>query len=995
MTVTLPPLQFVLLLLHLGVPVDGYPSQIPIESFTNSDDHAAIATLNFTIDRLNSASPGTFLLEHRHKSLRISRENSWDLMSKICGELRSGFMLMMAGVSHQRPYEAYMAVLNGLEVPMINWDLSPRAFYRPNNTNNFEVSIRPPTAPLLADLVLMKGWKQVVYWHDAENADKAAQNLRLVYLHLQRKNESIRSEMLQLPDEVNDFGKFLQTFNLQRFDSNSSVSIITDTANSFRQQRLLQAIRSAQFIQQKYHYVVANFDLQPYDVQMFQQGNINITGFQLIDRESREYALLSRMVELKMKELGESAGLDLETRLAYVHDAVVVAKAALESTLKKNDSLFQRNFRRRGFYNRNFSGIYCHPSTDRENPNRPSGTFEHGKAITAAFSTLSLAGSVDGTLTGRIEFDRDGMRKNFLVSVLDLTSDTKSAFNKKELLFWKHSVGFLKDRTEAQHVRTGQLDSGLKKVLRVVTVRSDPFVMLKRECDPKRGGSENASECEGNSKFEGYCIDLLKLLAEREDFRDINYDIFISQKNQYGAKQQDGSWDGIIGHLLRAEADLSVASLTINQDRERVVDFSKPFLTTGISIMIKKPDKQEFSVFSFMAPLSSEIWMYIIFAYVGVSVVIFLVSRFSPYEWRVEEMASGAFTISNDFSVYNCLWFTLAAFMQQGTDILPRSISGRIASSAWWFFTMIIESVDDLAKQTKIKYGIQAGGSTAQFFEFSSVQMYQRMWRFMESQVPTVLVSSYDEGIERVRAHKGRYAFMLEATANEYANNRKPCDTMKVGANLNTVGYGIATPFGSEWKDVVNLAVLALQERGELKKLENKWWYHRGQCDKGISDGSSESLNLSKVAGIFYILIGGMIASMLAAFGEFLYRSRIEARKGQISSMKKFRESLGDQLKLSVQGSAIVKEGTVHEMMQKHKADSLLPANYAEPSAFCGGTAASPQKRDGSKQIPPPPSYCANDNNASGAAFRKSAKKRGSSAGGQSHGKRHPYNTAV
>lgn len=36
-----------------------------------------------------------------------------------------------------------------------------------------------------------------------------------------------------------------------------------------------------------------------------------------------------------------------------------------------------------------------------------------------------------------------------------------------------------------------------------------------------------------------------------------------------------------------------------------------------------------------------QIWMYIIFAYVGVSVVIFLVSRFSPYEWRVEEMASG------------------------------------------------------------------------------------------------------------------------------------------------------------------------------------------------------------------------------------------------------------------------------------------------------------------------------------------------------------------
>lgn len=111
-----------------------------------------------------------------------------------------------------------------------------------------------------------------------------------------------------------------------------------------------------------------------------------------------------------------------------------------------------------------------------------------------------------------------------------------------------------------------------------------------------------------------------------------------------------------------------------------------------------------------------------------------------------------------------------------------------------------IESVEDLAKQTKIKYGIQQGGSTAQFFKHSTVQTYQRMWRFMESQVPSVFTNNYAEGIERVRTHKGRYAFLLEATANEYANTRKPCDTMKVGANLNSVGYGIATPFGSEWK---------------------------------------------------------------------------------------------------------------------------------------------------------------------------------------------------
>jgi len=49
-------------------------------------------------------------------------------------------------------------------------------------------------------------------------------------------------------------------------------------------------------------------------------------------------------------------------------------------------------------------------------------------------------------------------------------------------------------------------------------------------------------------------------------------------------------------------ADVAIAPLTISSKRERVVDFSKPFMQLGISIMIKKPEKQKPGVFSFMDP---------------------------------------------------------------------------------------------------------------------------------------------------------------------------------------------------------------------------------------------------------------------------------------------------------------------------------------------------------------------------------------------------------
>lgn len=130
--------------------------------------------------------------------------------------------------------------------------------------------------------------------------------------------------------------------------------------------------------------------------------------------------------------------------------------------------------------------------------------------------------------------------------------------------------------------------------------------------------------------------------------------------------------------FLLQKAEIAIAPLTITLVREEVIDFSKPFMSLGISIMIKKPQKSKPGVFSFLDPLAYEIWMCIVFAYIGVSVVLFLVSRFSPYEWHTEEPEDGKEGPSdqppNEFGIFNSLWFSLGAFMQQGCDISPRLV---------------------------------------------------------------------------------------------------------------------------------------------------------------------------------------------------------------------------------------------------------------------------------------------------------------------------------
>lgn len=198
---------------------------------------------------------------------------------------------------------------------------------------------------------------------------------------------------------------------------------------------------------------------------------------------------------------------------------------------------------------------------------------------------------------------------------------------------------------------------------------------------------------------------------------------------------------GVIFLLLLyfQRADMAVAALTISYLREQVIDFTKPFLNVGITILFKIPKREKPGLFSFLNPLAIEIWLYVIAAYLMVSFVIFILARFSPYEWyNPHPCNADTDTVENAFSLSNSFWFTVGTLMQQGSDINPRAVSTRIVGGIWWFFTLIIissytanlaafltvermvspiNSADDLAKQTEISYGTLAGGSTWTFFK--------------------------------------------------------------------------------------------------------------------------------------------------------------------------------------------------------------------------------------------------------------------------------------
>uniref|UniRef100_A0A4W5PNV7 Glutamate receptor n=1 Tax=Hucho hucho TaxID=62062 RepID=A0A4W5PNV7_9TELE len=482
-------------------------------------------------------------------------------------------------------------------------------------------------------------------------------------------------------------------------------------------------------------------------------------------------------------------------------------------------------------------------------------------------------------LTGRVEFNSKGQRTNYTLRILE-----KHRGGHKEIGIWYSNNTLAMNSTSLD---INMSETLANKTLIVTTILENPYVMRK----------SNYQELQGNDRYQGFCVDMLRELS---DLLKFSFRIKLVDDGLYGAPEPNGSWTGMVGELINRKADLAVAGFTITSEREKVIDFSKPFMSLGISILYRVHLGRKPGYFSFLDPFSPAVWLFMLLAYLAVSCVLFLAARLSPYEWYNSHPCpmGRKDMLENQYTLGNSLWFPVGGFMQQGSEIMPRALSTRCVSAVWWAFTLIIissytanlaafltvqrmevpiESPDDLADQTNIQYGTIQGGSTMTFFMNSRYQTYQRMWNYMHSKQPSVFVKSTEEGIARVVNSK--YAFLLESTMNKY-HRRLNCNLTQIGGLLDTKGYGIGMPLGSPFKEEITLGVLQLAENNRLEILKRRWW-EGGQCPKE-EDHRAKGLGMENIGGIFVVLICGLIIAVFVAVMEFVWSTRSSAETDEV-----------------------------------------------------------------------------------------------------------------
>uniref|UniRef100_A0A4W4FJF6 Glutamate receptor n=1 Tax=Electrophorus electricus TaxID=8005 RepID=A0A4W4FJF6_ELEEL len=764
---------------------------------------------------------------------RVNLFDSFEASRRVCDQLALGVAAVF-GPAYSSSVSAVQSICNALEVPHIQtrWK-HPSA----DNKDTFFINLYPEHTSIsraILDVVTYYKWESVtIVYEDSIGL------MRMQELIKAPSRSGMKVRIRQLPPGSGDARPLLKEMKREQ-----EFYAIFDCCHRTASE-LLKQLMSVGMMTEYYHFFFTTLDLFALDLEPYRYSGVNMTAFRLLNLDNPYVVSVTqkwtadRQLAPPRFESGMMSGI-MTTAAALMYDAVFLVALASQRASQMT-----------------VSSLQCH----RHKPWR----YGH------RFMNLFKEAQWDG-LTGRIVLNKDRrLRKDFDLDLISLKEDGTAKIG-----VWNTYTGL--NLIEKQDTSKNVTDSLANKTLIVTTILENPYVMYKK----------SDKVLYGNDRFEGYCLDLLKELSNILGF---SYEVKLVSDGKYGAQNDKGEWNGMVRELIDHIADLAVAPLTITYVREKVIDFSKPFMTLGISILYRKPNGTNPGVFSFLNPLTPDIWLFMLLACLGVSCVLFVIARFTPYEWYNPHPCNPASDVmENNFTLLNSLWFGVAALMRQGSDLMPKALSTRIIGGIWWFFTLIIissytanlaafltvermdtaiESADDLAKQTRIEYGAVRDGSTTTFFKKSKISTYEKMWAFMSSRKNTAMVKNNREGITRVLTTD--YALLMESTSIEYISQRN-CNLTQVGGLIDSKGYGVGTPIGSPYRDKVTIAILQLQEEGKLHMMKEKWWRGNGCPEEDGREASA--LGVENIGGIFIVLAAGLVLSVFVAVGEFVYKAR-------------------------------------------------------------------------------------------------------------------------
>ncbi|XP_073447307.1 glutamate receptor ionotropic, NMDA 3A [Aquarana catesbeiana] len=393
----------------------------------------------------------------------------------------------------------------------------------------------------------------------------------------------------------------------------------------------------------------------------------------------------------------------------------------------------------------------------------------------------------------------------------------------------------------------------------------------------------------------GYCIDLLEKLAEDMNF---DFDLYIVGDGKYGAFKS-GHWTGLVGDLLSGAAHMAVTSFSINTARSQVIDFTSPFFSTSLGILVRTKDTAA-PIGAFMWPLHWTMWL-------GIFVSLHITAIFlTLYEWKSPfgmtpngRNRSKVFSFSSALNVCYAILFGRTAAIKT-----PKCWTGRFLMNLWAIFclfclstytanlaaVMVGEKIyEELSgihdpklhhPSQGFRFGTVKESSAEDYVKKSFPEMHEYMRRYN--------TPSTSDGVAFLKNDPETLdAFIMDKALLDYeVSIDAECKLLTVGKPFAIEGYGIGLPPNSLLTSNISELISQYKSSGLMDTLHDKW-YKVVPCGKrSFAVTETLQMGIKHFSGLFVMLCIGIGVSILTTIGEHIVFRLVLPRIKKKSKLK-------------------------------------------------------------------------------------------------------------
>ncbi|KAK9133465.1 hypothetical protein Scep_012993 [Stephania cephalantha] len=497
----------------------------------------------------------------------------------------------------------------------------------------------------------------------------------------------------------------------------------------------------------------------------------------------------------------------------YAYDTVWLVAHALEKFLDEGGKIqFTSDSRLRGT-----NGSDLHLSALR--------SFEGGpRLLQIIMTTTNFTG-----LSGQVQFDAE---KNLIHPAYDIINI--GGTGSRRIGFWSNYSGLSVVSPEILYQKPPNTSTSSQQLYSVIwpgeTVTKPRGWVFPNNGKPLRIGVPNrvtykefVAKDNSPAGVKGFCIDVFEAALNLLQYPVPHTYIL------FGNGSRNPKYDDLVYGVSQNTFDAAIGDITIVTNRTRIVDFTQPFIGSGLVIVAPVKEVKS-SAWAFLKPFTVQMWCVTGAFFLFVGTVVWILEHRINKEFRgpPRQQLMTVFWIIPDYS-------TLILGLAGENTV---STLGRFVLIIWLFVVLIINSsytasLTSILTVQQLSSGIEGIDSLVSSNEPIGIQdgSFAKNYLIQELNIAESRIISlrnqeeYQSALEQGPKGGGVAAIVDELPYIELFLTNTKCKFKIVGQEFTKSGWGFAFQRDSPLAVDLSTAILQLSENGDLQRIHDKWLY--------------------------------------------------------------------------------------------------------------------------------------------------------------------------